>query len=274
MYFKYDIKVGLKKTIPWFFIVSAMTIATSVVLYINYNTDIKHGVEISNKLTLMDYYVNMFGGKLPFYITGEKFQLPVTWFLINIILCYFTGKYPYSELYNNHGMNVLIRGGSRERWFLSKWVWCILCVILYYSIAYATLLLFCLLCNIPITLSVNPTDYAGINSAIVEGIPIEGIQLLLLPIIVSVAIVTIQLALGLVIGPFLSFTTIGIIFVVSAYYVSPILIGNCSMILRNRMYLEEGINFTVSLIMAIIETIVFLLGGIIVFRKTNVLKKN
>ena len=113
-------------------------------------------------------------------LSDEKFQLPITWFLINMILFYFTGKYPYSEIYNNHGANVLMKGGSRNKWFLSKWMWCIAGVILYYFVAYAFVAIFCLAVQVPISFDIRSIEYQNLLSPVFESTQIDTVKVMFL----------------------------------------------------------------------------------------------
>lgn len=272
MYFKYDLKIGLKKTIPWFLVVATIVVMTSIELNLRILTNEKEGLEMLRSTNSMDYFLNVFAGLKPFNITeNDKFQLPITWFLIHMILFYFTGKYPYSEIYNNHGANVLMRGGSRNKWFLSKWLWSMVCVMIYYFVAYIFVLLFCMVVQIPISFEVQPIDYEELLSPMIECTMLDTVELIILPIISSMAAVSIQLVISLILNPLLGFMFMASLYISSAYYFTPLLIGNCSMFARNGVFYMEGITFSQTIIVSLITMLLSMLIGIFVFYRRDII---
>ena len=272
MYFKYDLKIGLRKTIPWFLIVATIVVVTSITLYVMVLNEEKGGLKLLRSVNSMDYFLHVFEGLKPFDMRGdEKFQLPITWFLINMILFYFTGKYPYSEIYNNHGANVLMRGGSRNRWFLSKWMWSLVCVMVYYFVAYIFVLLFCIVAQIPISFSIQPIDYQDLLVPVMDCTKFDTVKLIILPIISSMAAVSIQLVISLIVNPLLGFMFMAILYITSAYYFSPLLIGNCSMFARNSIFYIGGITFRQAVIVSLIMVLLSLSIGLFVFHRRDIM---
>lgn len=272
MYFKYDLKIGLRKTIPWFLIVAGIVVMTSIALHLGILAEEKDGLELMRSLNSMDYFLHIFEGLKPVeMMSDDKFQLPITWFLIHMILFYFTGKYPYSEIYNNHGANVLMRGGSRNKWFLSKWMWSLVCVVIYYFVAYIFVLLFCLAAQIPISFEVQPIDYQDLLSPMINCTMPETVKLMILPVISSMAAVSIQLVASLLVNPLLGFMFMAVLYISSAYYFTPLLIGNCSMFARNSVFCIGGIGFQQAVIVSLIMMTVSLFIGLFVFNRRDIM---
>lgn len=272
MYFKYDLKIGFKKTIPWFLIVAAIVVMTSVELNLRIHIEEKEGLELLRSTNSMDYFLHVFAGLKPFNLMGnDKFQLPITWFLINMILFYFTGKYPYSEIYNNHGANVLMRGGSRNKWFLSKWMWSLLCVLIYYFVAYIFVLLFCFIAQVPISFKAQQMDYKDMLSPMIDCTMLDTVELMILPIISSMAAVSVQLLISLILKPLLGFAFMAVLYISSAYYFTPFLIGNCSMLARNSVFYIGGITFRQTVIISLIMMAVSLIIGLFVFYRQDIM---
>lgn len=98
MYFKYDLKIGSRKNIMCLLIIAAIVVTAGVAFHFQIAEEKSAGLQLPRELNSMDYFLHIFEGTRPFdRLSDEKFQLPITWFLINMILFYFTGKYPYSE---------------------------------------------------------------------------------------------------------------------------------------------------------------------------------
>lgn len=272
MYFKYDLKIGLKKKILWFLIVAAIVVMTSIALHLRILEEEKDGLELMRSLNSMDYFLHVFAGLKPFNLMeNDKFQLPITWFLIHMILFYFTGKYPYSEIYNNHGANVLMRGGSRSKWFLSKWLWSLVCVVIYYFVAYIFVLLFCLVAQIPMSFEIQPVDYEELLLPMRDCTMLDTVKLIILPIISSMAAVSIQLVISLILNSLLGFMFMAGLYISSAYYFTPLLIGNCSMFARNGVFYMGGITFRQAIIVSLITMLVSMLIGLFVFYRRDII---
>ena len=274
MYFKYDLKIGFRKNIMCLFIIAVIVVIAGAAFYFQISDEKSAGLELPRELNSMDYFLHIFEGMRPFnQLSDEKFQIPITWFLINMILFYFTGKYPYSEIYNNHGANVLIKGGSRDKWFLSKWMWCIAGVILYYFVAYAFAVIFCLVAQIPISFDIKPIEHPDLLSPVLGSTQIDAVTVMILPIITSIAAVSVQLVVSLVTSVFIGFMFMAVLYISSAYYFSPFLIGNLSMLARSSIFCIEGISIIQAVIMSIVIIVLALVAGIWIFRRQDIMER-
>lgn len=274
MYFKYDLKIGFRKNIMCLFIIAVIVVAAGAAFHFQISDEKNAGLVLPRELNSMDYFLHIFEGMRPFdQLSDEKFQIPITWFLINMILFYFTGKYPYSEIYNNHGANVLIKGGSRNKWFLSKWMWCMTGVILYYFVAYAFVVIFCLVAQVPINFDIKPIEYSNLLSPVFDSTQIEAVMVMILPIITSIAAVSVQLVVSLVTSVFVGFMFMAVLYISSAYYFTPFLIGNLSMLARNSIFCIDGIDMMQAVIMSIVIIILALAAGICIFRRQDIMER-
>lgn len=274
MYFKYDLKIGFRKSIMCLFIIAAIVVTAGIAFHFQIADEKSAGLELPRELNSMDYFLHIFEGMRPFdKLSDEKFQLPITWFLINMILFYFTGKYPYSEIYNNHGANVLMKGGSRNKWFLSKWMWCIAGVILYYFVAYAFVAIFCLAVQVPISFDIRSIEYQNLLSPIFESTQIDTVKVMFLPIISSMAAVSVQLLVSLVTSAVMGFMFMAVLYISSAYYFTPFLIGNLSMLARSSIFCIDGINIIQAVIMSIVIIVLALVAGIWIFRRQDIMER-
>ena len=274
MYFKYDLKIGFKKNIMCLFIIAVIVVIAGAAFYFQISDERSAGLELPRELNSMDYFLHIFEGMRPFnQLSDEKFQIPITWFLINMILFYFTGKYPYSEIYNNHGANVLIKGGSRDKWFLSKWMWCIAGVILYYFVAYAFVVIFCLVAQIPISFDIKPIEHPDLLSPVLESTQIDTVTVMILPIITSIAAVSVQLVAALVTSAFMGFLFMAVLYISSAYYCTPFLTGNFSMLARSSIFRSDGIDAMQAVLISIGIMILSLVAGIWIFRRQDIMER-
>ena len=274
MYFKYDFKVGFKKNIICLFIVAFIVILSGFAFYGQIADEMSAGLEIPRDLNSMDYFLHTFAGMRPFeIISDEKFELPITWLLIHMILFYFTGKYPYSEIYTNHGANVLVKGGSRKKWFLSKWIWCIAEVMVYYLVAYLAIVILCYILQVPFSLQIKSIEYQNLLTPLYESTSIDVIKVLILPVISSIAAVSIQLVISLVASPVVGFIFMAILYISSAYYFTPVLIGNFSMLARSSIFCIDGLPINQTIGISIVISIASLCSGMWIFSKKDILEK-
>lgn len=274
MYFKYDLKIGFRKNIMCLFIIAAIVVTAGISFHYQILNEKSAGLELPRDLNSMDYFLHIFEGMRPFdQLSDDKFQLPVTWFLIHMILFYFTGKYPYSEIYNNHGANVLMKGGSRKKWFLSKWAWSIVCVLLYYFVAYMFVAIFCLAAKIPIRFDIMPLEYQNLLSPVFKCTRIDTIKVLVLPIISSIAAVSVQLVISLITSPFMGFLFMAVLYISSAYYFTVFLLGNFSMLARNSIFCIDGIETIHAVFILTVIIIMSLAVGIWIFLRQDIMER-
>lgn len=274
MYFKYDLRIGFRKNIMCLLIIAVIVSAAGTAFHFQIVDEKNAGLLLPRNLNSMDYFLHIFEGMRPFnQFSDEKFQIPITWFLINMILFYFAGKYPYSEIYNNHGANVLLKGGSRGKWFLSKWLWSILCVMLYYFVAYAFVLIFCLVAQVPISFDIKPIEYQNLLSPVFESTQIDVVKVMILPVITSMAAVSVQLVISLVTSAFMGFMFMAVLYISSAYYFTPFLVGNFSMLARSSIFCADGINVIQAISASILIIVLSLVVGIWVFRRQDIMER-
>lgn len=88
----------------------------------------------------------------------ESFKFPFLWLIIQLVLAFITGKYPLSEIYTNHGANVLIKGRSRTKWILSKFLWIFTVCIVYYLIIFLTIIIYSKTLNYNFNLNLIETN--------------------------------------------------------------------------------------------------------------------
>ena len=87
----------------------------------NYNA---HYAEIIDHATCVDYLCFLLEGMHPFRPKVETiFVIPIRWLLIHLFLLYAVLYYPYRDLVQSIGSVLVIKMGSRKRWWFSKCLW-------------------------------------------------------------------------------------------------------------------------------------------------------
>ncbi len=172
------------------------------------------------------------------------------------------GSYPFSSVYDNHGASVLIYGGSRSRWYLSKVVWIAITVLAYYLTMVATSLLFCIATEVPISWEINLFAVSEEFS----------IAVLLLPIVTSFVTGIFQLFLMTLTTPIVSFIAIAALSAASTYITTPLLFPNCSQFLKLSAFSEAGIGTAESYLTLGIVFALSLTAGLIAFNRRDILK--
>lgn len=224
--------------------------------------------------SFMDYLINIFKG-MEIYVPdpSNPFIVPINFLIFNVYLAFIVGSYPLKDLYST-AQNVLIRSKTRWRWWLSKCIWNTVSVIVYYLLLYVTVFVFAGLTG---KLSMAPTEvswnYLSIN---VVGATVEEliVAVAIIPIVTSVAISIFQMALSFIANPTISYLFVVVVFVASAYYFNPALIGNYPMLLRSELVMEGGIEQPLVIGVCLAIVVVSIVGGYFYFRKMDILDKS
>ena len=106
------------------------------------NITVKNCLIHQSESGYFSYWIMILGG-MPEYEKTETsiFQLPVGWFLFYAYLFFLIGFYPISDLYSG-GSKTLLLAESRNKWIISKLLWIVTTIIIYFGI-----FIICLLAN-------------------------------------------------------------------------------------------------------------------------------
>ena len=194
--------------------------------------------------TVMDYILYSFQGMCVYIFSPRNlFTIPLYWFIFQVGISYIIAYYTENDL-RHYGRNILMACKSRYGWWFSKVAVCICSVLIYYAITVGWITLMALSCGATLSLQVS-NDFVlsafsytllYMNSSDVVWIS------LLLPFLTTLSVCLIQVASSLVISPVISFAAVCSMYVLSAYYTSPWLIGNYTMWQRSSYYIEGGIS--------------------------------
>ncbi len=97
------------------------------------------------------------------------------------------------------------------------------------------------------------------------------VTLLLLPFLTAVAIGQLQMVLSLVISPIGSMAAVLGLHVASAYSFHIWLIGNCSMIQRNRIVIIDGITSTDAIALDVAIMLASIIVGMVIIKRKDIL---
>ncbi|HAR86331.1 MAG TPA: hypothetical protein DCR69_11430 [Clostridium sp.] len=224
----------------------------------NYIIDLYKGVDISNRVD-----------------NKEKIEIPPGWVLLNIFLSIVVGYYPLNDL-KEYGTQILIRSKKRWQWWLSKCLWIMGNVLIFYAIGYIVIAMFSLINgelslipNHKVSLAVLKLDTSSLAAKEVFS------ACLILPIVTSVALSLMQLTIAMFSNSIYSNIFIISLLIVSMYYCSPILMGNYLMLLRNSLMVGiKGIETSTGIILSMAISFISITLGIFKFKTYDIIGKN
>ncbi|MEG0792146.1 MAG: hypothetical protein RSG23_11035 [Gordonibacter sp.] len=172
------------------------------------------------------------------------FVLPIGWLIQQVLVAVLVGNYAVRDL-EGQALQVLVRVGARQAWWLSKCLWVAATVIAFYAAeAVVALIAAAAFGGFGAMGDVEAVGVLGFSLSALGGSHLA--FLLLLPFALSLALSLAQVALSVVAGPFIAFAAIVSFVVVSVYFGSPLLIGDCSMMMRSAFVQPGGVDVTVA----------------------------
>lgn len=269
---KFDLTNGLFKRGMWiryiiwfsFFVLASLEFTGSLA-----------SLELS-QYTYGDYLLSIFGGMREYIpVPGEPFQIPYLWLINHIGILYFTLHYMHDDL-EGFGQQMILRSGSRTAWWLSKCIWNTAVVVLLYFIAWGTVFLLASANHAALSFEISPfmAEIMVFGSYQIPGAdwPVA-LEITFLPLLVTLAVSQVQMLLCLVVRPTISYVISIILFIASAYYLSPVLLGNYAMALRSDKIVSNGVSRALGIRICLILILVSIVLGVILFQKYNILSK-
>ena len=274
--FKYDFKNAIiKKYKNYIF---------SLVLFSAFISDFFLKIKISNILpqdaTVTELFFFLFNGMKEYVPTSyDPFKFPIMWMLIYVLIFFFTLYYPYNDIMG-YGKNVLIASTSRRTWWLSKCLTTFCMVIVYYLTAVISTLIFAVAYGLRFDLDVSLKVFESITKLTVmwDFNPTSSmfefiVTIFVLPLLSALALCFLQMLLTLLIRPFASLIIVTSVIMVSAYYVSPVAIGNYAMSQRSTCFIPDGVSPTVGLVVMIAVAVISIIVSTILFENYEIINK-
>ena len=237
---------------------------------------------IENRPSFGDTLVYIFSGMKEFVPDpNANFEYPMIWLSCQVLICFLVGDYAPKDM-TTYGQQYLIRSTHKSYWLIGKIIYCVLSVLTFYAVGYATVWCFNLFWGDPSI--VFHDDVCGILTFIGTD-QLTGTELFfgvfLLPVLTSSVLAVFQMTLSLLIKPIYSLLCTATYISASAYYLSYVFIGNYSMMLRSKSVVEtlsstggncfdERIAIAVDCILILMLYIV----GMILMKKYDFLEKS
>ena len=260
---------GWKKVFPFIIII------ISLCVYLSFScTELQEMGLISTQPTTADTFVYIFRGMTEFNPKTElRFEIPIAWLMIQLYIAFVIGNYATQDM-SGYGQQFLLRATTKKQWLIGKCFFCITNVLAYYGIVYAVIITYSVVTgNVSFTLT---QDICGIMSEIDTSLfnTLSFIlNIIVLPILTSIIMALLQMLLSLHIKPTLSYAFVMVYLILSAYYVSYLLLGNYSMILRCKPFLADGIDTLIALVIETIVIVGIIFIGIVSIQKFDYIEK-
>lgn len=205
------------------------------------------------------------------------FQVPLLWMMILFLPLFISLNYPYQDM-KTVGQQIILRSGSRVRWWIVKCIWNITCTTICFLLVYLTSILYCLGCNIPITLHVPAQPVLAIFSQAEVTDAVERLTAgqvafaaVLLPFLAAAALDMLEMLLSLLIRPAYSFLVCVAFVTASAYASTPVLIGNYANLTRCGLFINNGLDSRLGLSLCLGALLGAVIVGAVFFRRQNIL---
>jgi hypothetical protein len=216
------------------------------------------------------------GGLLPMIkFSAEKaVQIPTSWLLTHILICYFTLHYLNDDL-SHGGIQIIYRMRKKSLWWLSKVIWNIISVTSCYAVGYGILYVLCVLTGKNGGFAINqmlfsvifseslPNIYAGENSLF--------LYLCALPCVVGITISLLQMTLTLFVKPIFAYIASCVYFIAGLYYAHPVLISNYAMPVRGAVIGIYSFDFVSGISICLVYCLAAIVIGLIRINKMDII---
>lgn len=223
--------------------------------------------------TLADCLICVFTGVVPVgFVPGEDFIFPMDWFVIMLFLALVTLAYPERNLARVGG-TIIVVGGGRAPWWISKCVWCGLMSF----VSWVAVVLVCATLAVALggglSLEANPDITLGLLAYGQGSTDVHGSLLpfaLCIPFVVM-ALSHVQFVLSIFMGVPLAFVvTIGLI-VSAVYCSSPLVLGDYLMACRLQNCVSGGLDPVWGVLLSLLTSAVFVGLGFLAFEYHDIL---
>lgn len=268
-FLRFDIKHGIIKKYHLYIVYAVLTIFAIIQFQGKLNS-----FGFTN-YSIGDCFLYIYGGSKEYVPrVGETFEIPYLWLVNHIVILYFTLNYMYKDL-SGFGQQIIYRSGGRITWWISKCLWNSLMVINFYCLGYLIIFLMSVSKAVD-TLEISEHMFAMVDfgDKLVDLQVVNlNIEIILLPVLFSMAISMFQMTLTLLFKPILSYILSTAVCIASAYKLTPVLFGNYSMAVRNSKVVTNGVSSFTGIVELVVIILLSVVIGVIVIRKCNILNK-
>lgn len=267
--FASDARQGLRSYLPVLGLTAAISSFECFCAYAIVVTGTSNG----KVLGFADFVFALFAGMEPFeYVQGQQFTFPMAWLALLCIMACATLFYPVHDL-DGMGSRIIAVTCNRWAWWLSKCLWTILaglgvCLVCLGVCAAATGIIGGPFSFEPAADISRMLNVYGVGSTSVNG-SILGF-VLALPCAISTSLLA-QLTVSLLCNPAAGFLTTVSLFLASAYYTNPALLGNYLMAARLDMALVDGMVPATGGLLSLTVTLACIFVGGLVFQRRDIM---
>lgn len=265
---RFDIETGILVRWKWY-LISAFLFAVQWSIAHNDFNSLPIYFSNTSLATYMDYVFHCFKGMKPFQIITSQshFIIPTEWtcVLLGSLVC----SLGWSGIdVNAYTIQLLLRGNSRVKWWLSKCCCIAVSTLVYSLIGYVTILLLCIISSSDLSMQTSIYSEISVSSSNIclecgQVTPQMSILIgIILPVLVMICLNLFQLVLRLYFVPAISFLCCLFSLIISAYFKSPLLIGNYAMVSRSNVVIADGVNPYIGLLFLLVLDFIIILVGL------------
>lgn len=224
----------------------------------------------NSSIGISEFLLNISVGTMPKSLhsaTNTKF--PISWFVFHALLSYLVGFY-VSEDISKDATNYILRAKSREKWWTSKIIWCIVTVLIYYLLFLAIVVIFALIfgkpvfkVNVPLCAQYFP--YLPQSALMFPTI----ITAFFLPLATSLILSLLQVTLCLFCRPIIVYICMIVYMVMATYICNWSVLYNFTMVCRQHI-VANGIPICIIVCFYIVGIICISVVGFMRMRKVDV----
>ena len=157
--------------------------------------------------------------------------------------------------------------------WLSKFIWCLLTVIIYFAICMSVVCVTAVLWGADVDFEPTISLMVNIYPMSAVGLTTESILLtaIILPMLMSFAMCLGQMLLEFLLKPVISFGIVCLVYIISAYYTKWYLVGNYTMWQRSSYIADNGVNPMSGIVLATCIIFLTLIGGTIYFNNKDMI---
>ncbi|MGN1191337.1 MAG: hypothetical protein ACI4S0_01585 [Dorea sp.] len=165
---------------------------------------------------------------------------------------------------------------SRRSWWNAKCMYVLSTNVLTEIIKFSAVIMYCLVKHIPLSMQNNPLFYeiifgdAKLNFSAAFSSGQNIMLLLVIPLLGIMAMSIVQLFLSVWIHPIIAYLGTIAWLIASVFAIHPLLIGNCTMPIRNLLIDEDGLPSIMEVSVCILSMIVFWTGGLWLVKRKDI----
>lgn len=264
----YDVRNGIKLQYKKFL----FFVLIIVFLFLLFNRKVSDCILIpeGNHAGFWDYFVYLFRGKEKIGSLShvDIFDIPIEWMLIHGYVLFAIGTYPNEE-YGERGYQFFLKAGNKWCWWVSKGIYIISAVFLYYFSIVAVAFGFS---------AVQGTGFRDVNKEICNyaaGINVSDLSksdiiwgVCIMPLLLLIALCTVELCISFWVGSMGSVIILLGYLSASAYWCNEWLLGNYTMLLR-----AKEVSRSVGVLILSGGILIFFVLGYFYFKQMDVISK-